>query len=84
MMENKFLGGALGRSGLIKQFAEEVGKLIKWIISLFQETNSKLSALWAALAYAAQSTSAGDQALSLHRRRHAHTRAMDMPSAMPR
>jgi chemotaxis regulatin CheY-phosphate phosphatase CheZ len=39
-------------SDLIKAFAQSVGKLIKWIISLFQKVSDKLSKIWGALAKA--------------------------------
>lgn len=39
-------------SDLMKSFAEEVGKLIKWIIKLFTDSSDKLSGIWSALAYA--------------------------------
>jgi hypothetical protein len=39
-------------SGLIKAFAEQVGELIKWMISLFQVASQKLGAVWGALANA--------------------------------
>ena len=39
-------------SDLIKAFAQAVGKLIKWIISLFQKVSDKLSKIWGALAKA--------------------------------
>jgi len=39
-------------SGLIKTFAEQVGKLIQWIISLFKIASQKLGSIWGALANA--------------------------------
>ena len=36
----------------MKQFAEQCGRLIRFILDLFHETTSKLSCLWAALAFA--------------------------------
>mmetsp|Transcript_58852 Transcript_58852/g.119838 ORF Transcript_58852/g.119838 Transcript_58852/m.119838 type:complete len:613 (+) Transcript_58852:144-1982(+) len=39
-------------SGLMHAFAEEVGKLIQWLISLFQAASSKLGSIWGALANA--------------------------------
>lgn len=39
-------------SGLIKAFAEQVGELIQWIISLFEIASKKLGAIWGALANA--------------------------------
>mmetsp|Transcript_25800 Transcript_25800/g.38944 ORF Transcript_25800/g.38944 Transcript_25800/m.38944 type:complete len:582 (+) Transcript_25800:90-1835(+) len=37
---------------LIKAFALQVGKLVKWIIDLFKICNERLSMIWGALAYA--------------------------------
>jgi len=39
-------------SNLMKAFAEQVGKLIRWIITLFQMASAKLGAIWGALANA--------------------------------
>ena len=39
-------------SSLIKAFAEQVGELIKWMISLFEIASKKLGAIWGALANA--------------------------------
>jgi hypothetical protein len=39
-------------SGLIKIFAEQVGELIKWMISLFEIASKKLGAIWGGLANA--------------------------------
>lgn len=39
-------------SSLIKLFAEEVGKLIQWIVSLFKKASEKLGSIWGALANA--------------------------------
>ena len=39
-------------SGLMKVFAEKVGQLIQWIISLFQMASAKLGSIWGALANA--------------------------------
>ncbi|KAL3941639.1 MAG: hypothetical protein SGARI_000532 [Bacillariaceae sp.] len=39
-------------SDLIKAFAQAVGRLTKWIISLFQKVSDKLSKIWGALAHA--------------------------------
>ena len=39
-------------SNLMKAFAEQVGKLIQWIITLFQMASAKLGAIWGALANA--------------------------------
>ena len=39
-------------SDLIRSFARAIGKLIKWIISLFRSVSEKLSSVWGALAYA--------------------------------
>mmetsp|Transcript_18016 Transcript_18016/g.50004 ORF Transcript_18016/g.50004 Transcript_18016/m.50004 type:complete len:611 (+) Transcript_18016:156-1988(+) len=39
-------------SSLMKDFAEAVGRLIKWIIQLFQAASSKLGGIWRALAHA--------------------------------
>jgi len=36
---------------VMRQFAEEVGKLMKFIVDLFKETSERLSCLWAALDY---------------------------------
>mmetsp|Transcript_37946 Transcript_37946/g.68330 ORF Transcript_37946/g.68330 Transcript_37946/m.68330 type:complete len:585 (+) Transcript_37946:2-1756(+) len=39
-------------SNLIKLFAEGVGKIIRWIVSLFQRASEKLGSIWGALARA--------------------------------
>ena len=39
-------------SGLIQAFAQQVGELIRWMISLFQIASKKLGAIWGALANA--------------------------------
>jgi len=45
-------------SGLIKAFAEQVGELIRWMISLFQMASQKLGSIWGALANAKEVLSA--------------------------
>jgi len=45
-------------SGLIKAFAEQVGELIRWMISLFKIAAEKLGAIWGGLANAKEVLSA--------------------------